>query len=129
MVGTAPTLSAMQIVGMDERHLKRDGPGTNFVAFIYEGGDATTSWSVDSYLVTDAELADVLEWLQGHLPEKACYSVGVVVDPPRPTETSDVEVTWVIGADVLNMDPRHWTPMERRIAEGMLARRHRTSIP
>jgi hypothetical protein len=120
----------MRVMRIDERNLVQDGPGVNFVVFLYEGGDgATTSWSVDSYLVTDAEFTDVLDWLRENLPRHACYSVGVVIDPPGPTADSDVDVTWVLGADVLNTDPRHWTSSERRIAEGMLARRHRVTIP
>lgn len=119
----------MRVTGIDERMLAQDGPGVNFVVFIYEGGaDPDTSWSVDSYLLTDTEFSEVLDWVRQNLPRQACYSVGVVVDPPVPTADSDVDVTWVLGADLLNQDPRHWTATERRIAEGMLARRDRVPI-
>ena len=101
-----------------------DSPGTNFVVFIFEGDDRPdSSWSVDSYLATDGELVDVLDWLGFHLPEGACYAVGVVVAPADPTTDSRLDVLWLLGADVLNMDPRNWTPTERRRAEAMLARR------
>jgi len=122
--------SAMQVMGIDERKLSREGTGANFVVFIYEGGDdPNRSWSVDSYLLTDADFTEVLGWLGENLPHEACYSVGVVFDPPRPTADSEVAVMWVVGADLLNSDPRYWTSVERRIAEGMLSRRHRVSIP
>jgi hypothetical protein len=130
--------SAMRVKGIDERKLCREGTGVNFVVFIYEGGDdpnesssvdGPRSWSVDSYLLTDADFTEVLAWLGENLPGKACYSVGVVCDPPRPTADSEVAVVWVLGADLLNSDPRYWTSGERRIAEGMLSRRHRVSIP
>ena len=129
---------AVQVMGIDERKLHREGTGANFVVFIYEGGedpnrpssaDGHGSWSVDSYLLTDADFAEVLAWLGEQLPRNACYSVGVVLGPPRPTAASEVAVRWVLGADLLNSDPRYWTSAERRIAEGMLSRRHRVSMP
>jgi hypothetical protein len=128
----------MQVMGIDERNLRRQGTGVNFVVFIYEDGDdpnksssvdGRKSWSVDSYLLTDADLTEVLAWLGENLPRNACYSVGVVFDPPRPTAGSEVDVEWVLGADLLNSDPRYWTSVERRIAERMLSRRHRVSVP
>ena len=128
----------MQVMRIDERNLCREGTGVNFVVFIYKGGDDPNksssvdghkSWSVDSYLLTDADFTEVLAWLGENLPREACYSVGVVFDPPRPTADSEVAVMWVLGADLLNQDPRYWTSVERRIAEGMLSRRHRVSIP
>jgi hypothetical protein len=128
----------MRITGIDERNLGRQDSGVNFVVFIYEGGDdpnesssveSYKSWSVDSYLLTDADFMEVLDWLGTNLPRDSCYSVGVVFDPPRPTSDSEVDVTWVLGADLLNTDPRHWTSTERRIAQGMLSRRHRVTIP
>ncbi len=128
----------MQVMGIDERKLHREGTGVNFVIFIYKGGDDPNkrpsadgyrSWSVDSYLLTDADFTEVLAWLSENVPHEACYSVGVVLDPPKPTADSEVAVMWVLGADLLNTDPRHWTSVERRIAEGMLSRRHRVSMP
>jgi hypothetical protein len=120
----------MQVAGIDERNLRREDPGTNFVVFIYVGeGEPGMSWSVDSYLLTDVDFTEVLGWLRENVPNDACYSVGVVVEPPRPTADSDVEVMWVLGADFLNTDPRHLTPVEARITEGMLARRHRVTLP
>jgi hypothetical protein len=128
----------MQVMGIDERKLRRQGTGVNFVVFIYENGsdqtslrpvDGYKSWSVDSYLLTDADFTEVLAWLGENLPRNACYSVGVVFDPPRPTAGSEVDVEWVLGADLLNTESRSWTSVERRIAEGMLSRRHRVSMP
>ena len=120
----------MQVAGIDERNLRRQGTGSNFVVFIYKGGDnPDTSWSVDSYLLSDAEFTEVLGWLREALPRQACYSVGVVFDPQRPTAAADVDGVWVLGADVLNTDPRHRSSVEQRIAEEMLARRHRVNIP
>jgi len=128
----------MQVTGIDERKLRREGNGVYFFVFIYEGGDDPNepssvdgykSWSVDSFLLTDADFTEVLAWLGDNLPRKACYSVGVVFDPARPTADAEVDVKWVLGADLLNSDPRSWTSVERRIAEGMLSRRHRVSMP
>src|SRR5215212_1576670 len=117
----------MRVTGIDARNLRRQGTGTYFVVFIYEGSEESDkSWAVDSCLLTDA--AGVLEWLRNKLPRDACYSVGVVTDPPRPTAASDMHLTWVLGADLLNKQPRHWTSTEHRIAEGMLARRNRVTI-
>ena len=124
-------------MGIDERRLRRQGTGVNFVVFIFEGGDnpgesssvdGHKSWSVDSYLLTDADFTEVLAWLGENLPRQACYSVGVVFDPPRPTADSEVDVEWVLGADLLNEDTRYWTSVERRIAEGMLSRRSRVPM-
>jgi hypothetical protein len=115
----------MHVSGVDERMLAMDRPGTNYVVFIFEGDHSPdSSWSVDSYLVTDGELVDVLDWLGQHLPKGACYALGVVIAPADPTTDSQLDVLWVLGADVLNMDPHDWTSTERRRAEAMLARRN-----
>jgi len=120
----------MRVTGIDERNLRRQDTGTDFVVFIYEGGDEQhRSWSVDGYLITDVDFTEVLEWLRDNLPRAACYSVGVVLDPPRPTSESEVDVAWVLGADLLNTHRRNRTQTEQRIAEGMLARRDRVDIP
>jgi hypothetical protein len=125
----------MRVTGIDERRLRRQATGTDFVVFIYEGGGQEggdqegSSWSVDSYLMSDADFTEVLEWLDENLPEQACYSIGVVFDPPRPTAESVIDVSWVLGADLLNTDPSFWTLTEQRIAQEMLARRHRVVIP
>lgn len=121
-----PTLPVMKVEGIDERALSREHDGGNFLVFIYEGsGDPRTgSWSVDSYLLTDADLAAVFGWLRENLPVNCCWSLGVVMKPDAPTIESDLSVSWIVGSDVLNMDGHHWTPKERRLAESMLARRH-----
>lgn len=119
----------MKVEGIDERNLLHDGPGGNFVVFIYEGGNEhTSSWSVDSYLFTDAGLPDVLRWLSDNLPMECCWSLGVVTTPEWPTPETEVDVSWVVGADVLNTDPRHRTEDEQRLAVEMLARRHRVAL-
>jgi len=91
----------MQVMGIDERQLRGEDTGVNFIVFIYEGGDDPNmpssvdghkSWSVDSYLLTDADLTEVLAWLGENLPRNACYAVGVVIDPPSPTASSEVDV-------------------------------------
>lgn len=122
-------LAAMQVTGFDERHMVQERAGANFVVLVYEGGDAfTSSWSVDSLLLTDTTIPHVLKWLRENLPTDACWSLGVVRDPSDPTAGSDLDVAWNVGADVLNRDPRTWDPHERRLAEEMLARRHRVEL-
>lgn len=119
----------MQVTGIDERNLVRDDSGANFVAFIYEGGDAPRgSWSVDSLLLTDTDVPQVLHWLRQNLPTNSCWSLGVVSDPEHPTAETDLQIDWIVGADVLNADPERWDPEERRLAEEMLARRHRVDL-
>jgi hypothetical protein len=56
----------MRVQGIDERNLVEVRDGGNFVVFIYEGSDET-SWSVNSYLLTDADLPSVLRWLGDNL--------------------------------------------------------------
>jgi hypothetical protein len=120
----------MRVTGFDERHMVREGLGANFVVFIYEGGDAPQrSWSVDSLLLTGTDVPKILQWLSQHLPSNSCWSLGVVQDPEHPTAESDLKIDWIIGADVLNADPRRWDLEERRLAEEMLARRHRVDLP
>lgn len=105
----------MRATGIDERNLVQEGRGANFVVFIYEGGDApNTSWSVDSLLLTDTDVPQVLDWLRESLPADSCWSLGVVLDPAVPTAESDLSVRWIVGADVLNMAPRHRSPVEKR---------------
>jgi hypothetical protein len=119
----------MQVEGIDERMLRVDDLGSNFVAFIYKGGDEPdTSWSVDSYLLTDTDLPSALNWLSEHLPTDSCWSLGVVQEPRGPTVESELDVEWVIGADVLNVSRGKRSREEQRLAEEMLARRHRVSL-
>lgn len=119
----------MQVAGVDERNLMREDLGSNFLVFIYEGGDAQNmSWSVDSYLLTGTDLPHVVGWLRQNLPTDSCWALGVVRHPAMPTPGSAVDVAWVVGADVLNMAPEHWSPAEHRLAEEMLARRHRVTL-
>ena len=120
----------MRVTGFDERHLVGESPGANFVVYIYEGGDAPQqSWSVDSLLMTDTDVPQILHWLRTNLPTDSCWSLGIVLEPQRPTAESDLNVSWVVGADVLNIDPSRWDPEDRRLAEEMLARRHRVDLP
>lgn len=117
-------------MGFDERYVVQERPGAHFVVFIYEGGDdQTTSWSVDSLLLIDTDVPQVLHWLRQNLPTDSCWSLGVVRDPEHPTAESNLKIDWVVGADVLNIDPRRRDPEERRLAEEMLARRHRVDLP
>ena len=59
------------------------------------------------------------------MPSDSCWSLGVVLGPEHPTPESDLNVAWVVGADALNSDPSKLDPTEQRLAEEMLARRHR----
>lgn len=120
----------MRVTGFDERHLVREGPSANFVVFIYEGGHAAErSWSVDSLLLTDTDLPQVLHWLRQNLPTNSCWSLGVVLDPEHPTAESDLKIDWIVGSDVLNADTRRLDPEEQHLAEQMLARRHGVDLP
>lgn len=119
----------MLVTGFDERCMVREGTGANFAVFIYEGGDAPDrSWSVDSLLLSNTDLPHVLNWLRESLPTDSCWSLGVVLDPDHPTAESDLNVVWIVGADVLNIDPGRLDPEERRLAEEMLARRHTVEL-
>src|SRR4051794_6663038 len=118
----------MQVTGVDERRLVREREGADFVVFIYEGDESPhSSWSVDSYVLTDTDVPQALHWLREHLPNDSCWSLGVVLGPPAPTPDSRLDVAWVVGADVLNQPDR--TPAEQALAEEMLARRHRVELP
>lgn len=138
-VSSPPTLAAMRAEVIDERHLRRERDGADFVVFIYTGAEArNTSWSVSSYLITDADLPEVLRWLAEMMPTDSevaldsgavtCWSLGLVRDPAQPTTASDVEVAWIVGSDVLNRDPAHLSSDEQRIADEMLARRHHVAM-
>lgn len=128
----------MRVETIDERKVyERDG--TNFVVFIFKGSDRpNVSWSVHSYLVTDADLPEVLRWLTDNLPTESdanrnpdpitCWSLGLVRDPVRPTRESDMDVAWIVGADVLNKQEAYLTSHEQRIADQMLARRHNVAL-
>jgi len=119
----------MKVQGIDERALGQSRDGADFLVFIYEGGDqVNVSWSVDSLLVTDSDLPGMLGWLQDHLPVNCCWSLGVVTAPQKPTTESELTVSWIVGADVLNMSPYEWSPEERRMAEDMLTRRHHVAL-
>jgi hypothetical protein len=117
----------MKVDGIDERNLVGVRDGGNFVVFIYEGSD-DTSWSVDSYLLTDADLPSVLRWLGDNLPVNCCWSLGVVEQPERPTPDTDVHISWVVGGDVLNWAAAQRDPEAQRMAHEMQARRHRLTL-
>ena len=59
-------------------------------------------------------------------PLDCCWSLGVVEEPERPTVGSDLKISWIVGDDVLNASERG--PDEQRLAEEMLARRHRVAL-
>jgi hypothetical protein len=119
----------VDVAGIDERHVVGERIGANFVVFIYEGGDAPQrSWSVDSYLLSGRDLPSVLGWLADSLPVDCCWSLGVVEEPEWPTAETDIRVSWISGGDVLNIAPSQRDPHEQRLADEMLARRHRPMI-
>ena len=121
----------MQVEGIDERKMVTERDGAHFVVFIYEGDGSphtSSSWAVDSLLITDADLPGVLRWLAENLPTNCCWSLGLVREPAHPSKDSDLEVSWVVGSDVLNTDPSDRSPDAQRMAEEMLARRHRVTL-
>lgn len=119
----------MQVQGIDERRLASERNGGHFVVFIYTDGGASqmpgteTSWAVNSLLITDAAMPEVLHWLRENLPSDSCWSLGLVRYPAIPSTETDVDVAWIVGSDVLNMSPRDRSPDQQRIAEEMMARR------
>lgn len=109
----------MRITPIDERTIRTESTGRDFVLFVYEGGDSeASSWSVDSLLLSQTDLPEVLAWLPGHLPEGTCWSLGVVA------EAASLDVIWLVGADVLNIAPADRTEDEEALAQEMLARRN-----
>jgi hypothetical protein len=134
-----PTLAAVRVEDIDERHLVQEVDGANFVVFIFVGSERSdTSWSVDSYLITDADLPEVLRWLTEELPTDSdadhdvgtitCWSLGLVRHPARPTTESDVHIAWIVGSDVLNTPPASRSAHEQRLADEMLTRRHHVTL-
>ncbi len=120
----------MKVEGIDERHLLHERNGADFLVFIYQGsGGPQAAWSVDSRLITDADLPGVLRWLAENLPTDSYWSLGLVRGLTQPTTESDLDVAWIVGSDVLNMDPSNRSSQEQRIAEEILARRHRVAFP
>jgi hypothetical protein len=83
---------------------------------------------VDSLLITDAAMPELLRWLAENLPTGSCWSLGVVCEPPRPPPETDLNVAWVVGSDVLNMSPGDRSPHQQRIAEEMLTRRDQVAL-
>jgi hypothetical protein len=124
----------MQVQGIDERRLASERNGGHFVVFIYTDGGvsqppgAETSWAVDSLLITDAAMSEVLRWLTENVPRDSCWSLGLVLNPSLPTAETDVDVAWIVGSDVLNMSPADRSPDQQRIAEEMMARRGQVSL-
>jgi hypothetical protein len=70
-----------------------------------------------------------MAWLTDNLPQDCCRARGLVPDPAQPTPESDAEVQWIVGSDVLHMDPSDRSSDQQRIAEEMQARRDRVSFP
>ena len=124
----------MQVQGIDERRLVREHTGGHFVVFIYtddgtpQASRSVTSWAVDSLLITNAALSDVLRWLTENLPTDTCWSLGVVREPAQPSPETAMDVAWIVGSDVLNISPSDRSPDQQRIAEEMLARRHQVAL-
>lgn len=124
----------MQVQGLDERRLVSEHNGGHFVVFIYtddgtpQTSRSVTSWAVDSLLITDAALSEVLRWLTEKLPTDSCWSLGVVREPAQPSPVTGMDVSWIVGSDVLNISPSDRSPDQQRIAEEMLARRHQVAL-
>ena len=119
----------MQVLRIDERRLTSERNGADFVVFIYTGGGAPqSSWAVDSLLITDAAMSEVLRWMTENLPTGSCWSLGLVREPVRPSTETDVDVAWIVGSDVLNISPSDRSPDQRRVAEEMLARRDQVAL-
>ena len=119
----------MQVQGIDERRLASERDGGHFIVFIYTDGGASqapgaeTSWAVNSLLITDAAMPELLRWLRENLPRDSCWSLGLVRHPAIPSTETDVDVAWIVGSDVLNMSPPDRSSDQQRIAEEMMARR------
>ncbi|KQV64996.1 hypothetical protein ASC64_14940 [Nocardioides sp. Root122] len=123
----------MQIQGIDERRLASERMGGHFVVFVYTDGGASQTpgaetWAVDSLLITDAAMPEVLHWLTENLPTDCCWSLGLVLSPATPSTETDVDVAWIVGSDVLNMSPADRSPEQQRIAEEMMTRRGQVSL-
>ena len=125
----------MQVQGIDERRLVSEHNGGDFVVFIYtddgtpQTSSSVTSWAVDSLLITNAALSEVLNWLTENLPTDTCWSLGVVREPAQPSPDTAMDVSWIVGSDVLNISPSARSPDQQRIAGEMLARRHQVALP
>jgi len=119
----------MKAVGIDERRVVREDAVSSFVVFVYVGDDNDDdSWSVHSYLLTDTDVPQALQWLREHLPPGCCWSLGVVLESRSPTPESHLDVAWIIGDDVLNTARADRSAEEQRVAEEMIARRHRVTL-
>jgi len=124
-----PRVRAVISHGVDERCLVSERDGADYLLFIYQGGDEQhRSWSVDSRLVLDAQLDEVLAWLPSVLPNDSCWALGVVREPEHATTESHLRVSWIVGADLLNTSAGDRTAREQQIVDGMLARRHRVAL-
>lgn len=124
----------MHVQGIDERRLVNEHNGGHFVVFIYtddgtpQTSRSVTSWAVDSLLITNAALSEVLRWLTENLPTDTCWSLGVVREPAQPSPETALDVSWIVGSDVLNISPSDRSPDQQRVAEEMLARRHQVAL-
>jgi hypothetical protein len=124
----------MHVQGIDERRLESERDGGHFVVFIYtadgtpQTSRSVTSWAVDSLLITHAALTEVLRWLAENVPADSCWSLGVVREPARPSPQTAMDVSWIVGSDVLNISPSDRSSDQERIAEEMLARRHQVAF-
>jgi hypothetical protein len=118
----------IKVAGIDERMVASERTGADFLVFVYEGGDVVdeggSSWSVDSYLLSEADLPEVMVWLHDNLPRGCCWSLAVVQHPEPAATDSSLEVAWIVGGDVLNIQRRHRSPDQEKLAQEMLARRH-----
>lgn len=118
----------MNVEQIDERQLRRERAGGDFLLFIHEGGPPS-SWPVDSYLFRDADLPGVLTWLSSRIPHAACWCLGLVTGADAAEPDSHLEVAWIVGADLLNRDPANLTAQEQRVVGEMLRRRHDVRLP
>ena len=81
----------MKVTGVDERDVVAKRQSANLVVFLYEGGDQPSrSWSVDSYLLAEADLHGALVWLSDHLD--CCWSLGAVSEPATPATGSELTI-------------------------------------
>ena len=111
----------MEVQRIDERRLVSEHNGGHFVVFIYtddgtpQTSSSVTSWAVDSLLITDAALSEVLRWLTENLPTDACWSLGVVREPAEPSPETAMDVLWIAGADVLTLEAQKPDRFQRAV--------------
>jgi hypothetical protein len=102
VAGKIDLVTAVQIVGVDERDSNWEDRQPRFRVYLHRSGETSTRGWTDSYDITGADVVQVIDWAQRQAGESLTYSVALVHDDDdqeRGNPGRGRGLVWLIGMD------------------------------